>query len=168
MEYIVINMQQNKMKCKSTKRELNNLSWNSKSPSSNTMKCHGPSKPQALLTSTRLVSTFKNIIQDTLPSTYPKLASSASWPSSSIAFFKPIKSSNYLQAKLNDIAKPIWEGSWNHSTWNSLSSQTSTQSLSTKFVIYIILINAIQEFINKENDKLQRIEKVLIPNYEFK
>ena len=33
------------------------------------------------------------------------------------------------------------------------------QSLTTKFVIYIILINAIQEFTNKENDKLQRIEK---------
>ena len=90
---------------------------------------------------------------------YRKLASSASWPSSSIAFLKPIKSSNYLQAKLNDIAKPIWEGSWNHSTWTSLSSQTSMQSLSTKFVIYIILINAIQKFTNKENDKLQRIEK---------
>ena len=48
------------------------------------------------------------------------------------------------------------------------SSQTSTQSLSTKFVIYTLLINAIQEFINKENHKLQQIEKVLIPNYEFK
>ena len=76
-----------------------------------------------------------------------------------MAFLKPIKSSNYLQAKLNDIAKPIWEGSWNHSTWTSLSSQTSMQSLSTKFVINTILINAIQEFTNKENDKLQRIEK---------
>ena len=31
-------------------------------------------------------------------------------------------------------------------------------NLSTKFVINIILINAIQEFTNKENDKLQRIE----------
>ena len=71
MEYIVNSMQQNKMKCRSTKQVLNNLSWNSKSPGCNTMKCHGPSKPQALLTSTWPVSTFKNIIQETRTASLP-------------------------------------------------------------------------------------------------
>ena len=45
------------MICWSIKQEFNNLSWNSKCPSSNTIKCHGPFKPQALLTSTWLIST---------------------------------------------------------------------------------------------------------------
>ena len=45
------------MNCWSIKQESNNLGWNSKCPSSNTIKCHGPFKSQALLTLTWLIST---------------------------------------------------------------------------------------------------------------
>ena len=54
--YIVNLLQYDKIMCRSISKDFNNLSRNSKSPSSTT-KSHGPFKLQALLTWTRLVST---------------------------------------------------------------------------------------------------------------
>ena len=74
-----------------------------------------------------------------------------------------------IQAKLkNDVANPLvsqihlpW---WNIfdkvSSGNQYTSQTSTQSLSTKFVTNsIVFINALQEFINRVKGKLEREKK---------
>ena len=157
------------MICWSIKQEFNNLSWNSKCPSSNTIKCHGPFEPQALLTSTWLIST------SSLPSKHCcshggcPFFKSHLWPNSpmpqaclinimTLFFHRNVELINHQRSSSKTemtlqpscfsnsppMMKSIWEDSWkDHCTWKSLSSQTSTQSLSTKFVTNIVFITAI-------------------------
>ena len=106
------------MNCWSIEQEFNNLSWTSKRPSSNTINCHGPFKPQALLTSTWLISTSSLSSKHCCSHGGCPFFKSHLWPNSpmpqaclinimTLLFdrnFELIKSSKVFRQNWNDIA----------------------------------------------------------------